>query len=471
MVAFMWTIISFLLICLTIETTYCSRFAPAPSPNPESVSTAGAPGSHSETHHPSRAAPASAPAHDPTSEASAPSAAIPESMRRIFDVTQYGAVSDGQSDSQLAFLSAWNDVCDWDGEPTLLIPKGTFFVSPITFQGPCYNNYPLKIEIAGTLKAPSDVHEFEEPSWIVIKKLNNFIFTGNFTGILDGQGEESWARPPCRGKKRCKEYPHSIRFRKVSNATISNISLLNSKCFHISFLDSSNVLMSGINITAPGNSRNTDGIHLSRSSDIKITSSRIGVGDDCVSIGAGNTNIAIFSVYCGPGHGISVGSLGKYDNEKDVAGISVKNCTINSTTNGLRIKTWPGPQAIKVNNISFEDIKMINVSNPIIIDQKYCPGHSCDSDISSVELNNIRFFNIKGTSHTSSAVNIFCSPKVPCKNLHLRDINLTYANGSTFAESTCFNTLGANFEMENPIPCVNSDQSYLAPWNMENNLH
>ncbi|PIA61281.1 hypothetical protein AQUCO_00300665v1 [Aquilegia coerulea] len=454
MVAFMRTVITFLFICLTLETTYCSRFAPAPSPKPESVSPAGAPGPHSESPHPSKAAPFSAPG--PISESSEPSIAVPESMRRIFDVTQYGAVSDGKSDSQLAFLTAWSDVCDWDGQPTLLIPEGTFFVNPVTFQGPCYNTYPLIVEIAGTLKAPSDIHAFEEPSWIVIRKLNNFILTGNGTGIIDGQGKESWTRPRCRGKKRCKEYPHSIRFQKVSNATISNISLLNSKCFHISFLDSSNILMRGINITAPGNSRNTDGIHLSRSSDINITSSRIGVGDDCVSIGAGNTNIGIFGVYCGPGHGISVGSLGKYNNEEDVAGIIVNNCTINGTTNGLRIKTWPGPQAIKVYDITFENIKMINVSNPIIIDQKYCPGHRCDSDISSVGLSDIQFRNIKGTSQTASPVSIFCSPKVPCKNIHLRDINLTYANGSTSAESSCFNTEGAYLDMKNPIPCVKS---------------
>ena len=72
-----------------------------------------------------------------------------------------------------------------------------------------------------------------------------------------------------------------------------------------------------------------------------------------------------------------MGSLGKYKNEKDVVGISVQNCTIKGTQNGIRVKTWPGAPASNASNMRFEDIFMINVSNPIIIDQEYCPSHSC----------------------------------------------------------------------------------------------
>lgn len=75
----------------------------------------------------------------------------------------------------------------------------------------------------------------------------------------------------------------------------------------------------------------------------------------------------------------SVGSLGKYPNEQDVRGVSVRNCTIKDTTNGVRIKTWPGAPASQASNLTFEDIVMDNVSNPVIVDQQYCPGHSCDT--------------------------------------------------------------------------------------------
>lgn len=60
-------------------------------------------------------------------------------------------------------------------------------------------------------------------------------------------------------------------------------------------------------------------------------------------------------------------------------GVNVRNCTINGTQNGVRIKTWPGAPASTASNFTFEDIVMNNVSNPIIIDQEYCPSHSCKS--------------------------------------------------------------------------------------------
>jgi galacturan 1,4-alpha-galacturonidase len=73
----------------------------------------------------------------------------------------------------------------------------------------------------------------------------------------------------------------------------------------------------------------------------------------------------------------SIGSLGKYQNEANVGNIHVKNCSVTGATNGLRIKTWPGAPPSEAYNITFEDVSLINVSNPIIIDQKYCPNGKC----------------------------------------------------------------------------------------------
>lgn len=77
----------------------------------------------------------------------------------------------------------------------------------------------------------------------------------------------------------------------------------------------------------------------------------------------------------------SIGSLGKYQDEDNVAHIKVKNCTVTGTTNGLRIKTWPGTSTTsEAFNITFENIKLDNVSRPIIIDQEYCPNSQCNSN-------------------------------------------------------------------------------------------
>uniref|UniRef100_A0A8R7U3Z5 Polygalacturonase n=2 Tax=Triticum urartu TaxID=4572 RepID=A0A8R7U3Z5_TRIUA len=70
------------------------------------------------------------------------------------------------------------------------------------------------------------------------------------------------------------------------------------------------VQVHNVSITAPGDSPNTDGINMGSSNHVNISSCSMHTGDDCVSILSGTTNVNITNTTCGPGHGISVGSLG-----------------------------------------------------------------------------------------------------------------------------------------------------------------
>lgn len=63
-------------------------------------------------------------------------------------------------------------------------------------------------------------------------------------------------------------------------------------------------------------------------------------GDDCVSIQTGCSNIDVHNVNCGPGHGISIGSLGKDNTKACVSKITVRDVTMHDTMTGVRIKTW-----------------------------------------------------------------------------------------------------------------------------------
>lgn len=176
-------------------------------------------------------------------------------------------------------------------------------------------------------------------------------------------------------------YKQSIRLDFVTNSVVRGITSLNSKNFHMNVLGCTNVKLQGLRIIAPAESPNTDGIHLGHSENIQISDSVIATGDDCISLGPGSREVDVYRVRCGPGHGISIGSLGKYPNELDVSNIRVKNCVLDGTDNGLRIKSWATTLKSDVSNISYRNVIMKNVYNPIFIDQQYCPTGNCDSSV------------------------------------------------------------------------------------------
>lgn len=207
-------------------------------------------------------------------------------------------------------------------------------------------------------------------------------------------------------------------------------------------------------MSAPGSSPNTDGIHVARSSAVNITDSSFATGDDCISIGDETEQLHITKVTCGPGHGISVGSLGGNPGEKPVIGVFVKNCSFVSTDNGVRIKTWPASNPGVVSDVHFEDIILQNVSNPVLIDQMYCPSGKCNKDLpSQVKISKVTFQNIKGTSRSQNAVTLLCSKGSPCEGVEVGDIDISYSGKEGPAKSNCENITPSLKGKQNPPVC------------------
>ena len=167
----------------------------------------------------------------------------------------------------------------------------------------------------------------------------------------------------------------------MNNSNIKDITSLNSKMGHFNFFFVHHFNITGVTITAPSDSPNTDGIKMGSCSNIQISNTNIGTGDDCIAILSGTTKLNISNINCGPGHGISVGSLGKNKDEKDVKDLFVRDVIFNGTSDGIRIKTWESSASkILVSNFVYENIQMIDVGKPINIDQKYCPHPPCEHE-------------------------------------------------------------------------------------------
>ncbi|KAJ9561143.1 hypothetical protein OSB04_006303 [Centaurea solstitialis] len=236
----------------------------------------------------------------------------------------------------------------------------------------------------------------------------------------------------------------NLRFSLVKNSLLKDVTSLNSKFFHMSLHGCDNTNLDHITAVAPADIDNTDGVHIKHVNGLNITNSNIKIGDDCVSIGDGSKNVHLEKLTCGPGHGISIGSLGKYANEKPVQGIWVKNCTITGTSNGVRIKTWPNSPPGTATDIHFDDIIMNNVGNPILIDQEYCASRNCK---------NLRFSLVKNSllkDVTSLNSKFFHMSLHGCDNTNLDHI-------TAVAPADIDNTDGVHIKHVNGLNITNSN--------------
>ncbi|KAL5684171.1 hypothetical protein ACJX0J_010556, partial [Zea mays] len=73
----------------------------------------------------------------------------------------------------------------------------------------------------------------------------------------------------------CKAAPTALSFHYCTNLRVENLKMMNSQQIHMSIEDCASVQVSRLSITAPGTSPNTDGIHITRSKDVRVTNCKI----------------------------------------------------------------------------------------------------------------------------------------------------------------------------------------------------
>ncbi|CAH2058115.1 unnamed protein product [Thlaspi arvense] len=368
------------------------------------------------------------------------------------NVTTYGARPDGSTDSSKAFLAAWHVACTSAQATTIIVPAGRFLVGNLVFQGNKCTSAPISIHIAGTIIAPEDYRVIaKSEQWIWFTGVTDVSIYG---GILDAQGTSLWE---CKtnGHGNCPSGAKTLLFTASNNININGLTSINSQKFHIVLDTCNNVNISGVHVSADANSPNTDGIHVQSSRSVYIGNSSIGTGDDCISIGPGSTSIHINNIRCGPGHGISIGSLGSAEEEQGVEDVTVSNVDFSGTYNGVRIKTWGKNSNSFARNIVFQHINMNRVNNPIIIDQHYCLREPCLKTESGVEISNVRYQDIHGTSNTDVAVILDCSKEKPCTDIEMSNVNLSLVNEP--AHAACENANGLANDVVPFTPCLKKD--------------
>ncbi|KAE9466031.1 hypothetical protein C3L33_02048, partial [Rhododendron williamsianum] len=286
--------------------------------------------------------------------------------------------------------------------------------------------------IYGTIEASADRADYSKDGkhWLLFDSVQNLVVQGG--GTINGNGK-IWWQNSCKINKAL-----ALTFYNCKNVKANNLKIQNGQQIHVSFEKCVNVQASNLKVTAPENSPNTDGIHVTNTQNIQISSCVIGTGDDCISIVSGSQKVQATDITCGPGHGISIGSLGSGNSEAYVSDVVVNGAKLSGTTNGVRIKTWQGGSG-SASNIKFQNVEMYNVSNPIIIDQHYCDQKTpCQLQTSAVQVKNVLYQNIKGTSASNVAITFACSKRFPCQGIVLQNVDIEKRGGGA-AKALCNN--------------------------------
>ncbi|PON33138.1 hypothetical protein TorRG33x02_355550, partial [Trema orientale] len=191
----------------------------------------------------------------------------------------------------------------------------------------------------------------------------------------------------------------AVTFFGCNNLIVANLEFKNAQKLHLFFDTCVNVKADNLNVIAPKNSPNTDGIHVAGTQNIEVMNCVITTGDDCISIINGSRNVRATDITSGPGHGISIGSLGGNNANAQVSNVVVDGANISGTTNGVRIKTW---------------------------------------QYSAVQISNVLYNNITGTSYSEVAIKFNCSKSFACQGISLRNVDLV-REGYGAIEASCQN--------------------------------
>ncbi|ERN03259.1 hypothetical protein AMTRI_Chr02g220090 [Amborella trichopoda] len=394
-----------------------------------------------------------------------PPPAYRDRSENAFDVLNFGAVGDGVTDDTKAFEAAWAAACKVEAS-TLVVPaEFHFLVGPISFAGPyCQPNIVFQLE--GTIVAPTKREvwgRYGMLQWIQFSKLRGITVSGQ--GVIDGRGAAWWggssyqqitgqfskvAMPSIK--------PTALRFYGSFNVMVTGITIQNSPQCHLKFDACTGVIVSNINVLSPGDSLNTDGIHLQNSKDVLVQHSNFACGDDCVSIQTGCSNVYLHDINCGPGHGISIGGLGRDNTKACVSNVTVRNVVIRNTMHGVRIKTWQGGSG-SVQGVLFSNVQVFEVQFPIVIDQFYCDRRTCKNQTAAVALEGITYENIRGT-YTIKPMHFACSDSVPCMGVVLNNIQLhPIQEAFHMYDADCWHAYGVSLATcIPPISCLQAEK-------------
>lgn len=211
----------------------------------------------------------------------------------LFNIKNYGAVGDGKTDDAKAIQNAI-DACNANGGGRVVVPAGkTYLCSPFDLK----SFVELYVESNATLLAnPNEAvytksafreNKGEGTIWIGGENLVNVTIAGN--GTIDGNGisfmgaeiEDSYILKPFNIVD---PRPHVLTIVGGKNIRIKDLTIRNSAYWTVHLVGCDDVTISNLTLLNSLKVRNSDGIDLDHSKNVRITNCYIESGDDCICL-------------------------------------------------------------------------------------------------------------------------------------------------------------------------------------------
>ncbi len=269
-----------------------------------------------------------------------------------YDICDFGAIGDGKTDNSEAIQAAI-DQCSENGGGIVWIPGGsTFMAGP--FELKSYVNF--HVESGAKLLANPAERVYTKSAfrenckegsiWIGGEGAEKVSITGK--GTIDGNGvafmgNEEKAAYELKPFNEVDPRPHIFTPINFNNLTIKDVTFANAAYWCLHLVGCNDVSIEGIRILNHLKIRNSDGIDIDHSSNVRINNCYIESGDDCICLKTrreyeefGSTenitvsNCVMRSTSCS----IKLGS----ENVNAIRNIVVSNCIIESSNRGIGIQ-------------------------------------------------------------------------------------------------------------------------------------
>lgn len=272
--------------------------------------------------------------------------------QQVFNVQAFGAKGDGKSNDAAAFQKAI-DACHKAGGGRVLVPASkTFLCGPFQLK----SNVEFHVAANAVVKASPDEQLYkvsafrknpgEGTIWIGAEKVENLSLTG--TGTIDGNGiafmgaeeADAYVLKPFHVLD---PRPHVLTIIGGKNIRIRDVHIGNSAYWTIHLIGCDDVVISGITLKNSLKVRNSDGIDIDHSKNVRISDCYIESGDDCICLKNRRefeefgvcenivvTNCTMTSRSCA----IKIGS----ENMDTIRQVLVNNCIIKNSNRGVGIQ-------------------------------------------------------------------------------------------------------------------------------------